>query len=97
MAWFTSYLSDKQQAVVSYTFVRALKSVYDEVRACIRYNVHSTRTWGSNRVIMLPISKEKLQTILNDIELYCGIWGLKINTAKTKAMIFEKVATQHVT
>ena len=46
---------------------------------------------------MLPISKEKLQAILNDFELYCGIWGLKINTAKTKAMIFEKVATQHVT
>ena len=35
-------------------------------------------------------SKENLQSILNDIELYCGIWGLNINTSKTKAMIFEK-------
>ena len=31
-----------------------------------------------------------LQSMLNDIELYCGTWGLKINTAKMKAMIFEK-------
>ena len=31
-----------------------------------------------------------LQSMLNDIELYCGTWGVKINTSKTKAMIFEK-------
>ena len=28
--------------------------------------------------------------MLNDIELYCGTWVLKINTSKTKAVIFEK-------
>ena len=31
-----------------------------------------------------------LQSILYDIESYCTLWGLKINAAKTKAMIFEK-------
>ena len=35
-------------------------------------------------------SPEVLQSILYDIESYCTLWGLKINTAKTKAMIFEK-------
>ena len=40
--------------------------------------------------IVFAKSPEVLQSILNDIESYCTIWGLKINTAKTKAMIFEK-------
>ena len=35
-------------------------------------------------------SPDALQSILHDIELYCGTWGLKINTAKTKDMIFVK-------
>ena len=33
---------------------------------------------------------EGLQSILNDLELYCRTWGLSINISKTKAMIFEK-------
>ena len=35
-------------------------------------------------------SKGTLQLILNDIELYSVIWGLNVNTKKTKAMLFEK-------
>ena len=31
-----------------------------------------------------------LQSILNDLERYCALWGLKINVKETKAMIFEK-------
>ena len=31
-----------------------------------------------------------LQAMLLDIEYYCNAWGLKINTAKTKTMIFQK-------
>jgi hypothetical protein len=27
---------------------------------------------------------------MSDVERYCSLWGLKINTSKTKAMIFEK-------
>ena len=122
---------------VSSKFVRALKSMYDEVRACIRCNGSLSRSFNSymglkqgdpsspllfmmfindlldninsnlenmfklDDIILFMIlyaddavvfarSKENLQSILNDIELYCGIWGLNINTAKTKAMIFEK-------
>lgn len=40
--------------------------------------------------VVFSKSKETLQSLLNDIELYCGLWGLKINTRKTKVMIFEK-------
>ena len=40
-------------------------------------------------------SPEVLQLILNDIESYCTLWGLKINTRKTKAMIFEKGRHTH--
>ena len=35
-------------------------------------------------------SPKAIQSMLADIENYCNIWGLKINTSKTKAMIFEK-------
>ena len=40
-------------------------------------------------------SPETLQKILTDIENYCNMWGLKINTQKTKAMIFEKGRRTH--
>jgi len=37
-----------------------------------------------------------LQSILNDIEKYCITWGLRLNTNKTKIMIFENGRhTQH--
>ena len=40
--------------------------------------------------VVFARSPEVLQSILNDLERYCTSWGLKINIAKTKAMIFEK-------
>ena len=33
-------------------------------------------------------SPQTLQSMLKDIENYCDTWRLKINTSKTKAMIF---------
>ena len=40
--------------------------------------------------VVFAKSPETLQSLLTDIETYCNIWGLKINTAKTKMMIFER-------
>ena len=40
--------------------------------------------------VIFAKSPEALQAMLLDIEHYCNAWGLKINTAKTKTMIFEK-------
>ena len=40
--------------------------------------------------VVFAKSSESLQSILHDIEVYCGTRSLKINTSKTKAMIFEK-------
>ena len=40
--------------------------------------------------VVFAKSKETLQSLLHDIELCCGIWGLKVNTKKTKVMIFER-------
>ena len=122
---------------VSSKFVRALKSMYDVVKACIRYNSTHSNFLNSyiglkqgdptspllfmffindlieninadlenifnldelrlfmilyaDDAVVFSKSKETLQSLLNDIELYCGTWGLKINTRKTKVMIFEK-------
>lgn len=33
---------------------------------------------------------EALQSMLNDLQMYCQTWSLKVNTAKTKIMIFEQ-------
>ena len=33
--------------------------------------------------------------MLTDMENYCNMWGLQINTQKTKAMIFEKGRRTH--
>ena len=40
--------------------------------------------------VVFATSPETLQSLLNDIERYCTVCGMKINTSKTKAMIFEK-------
>lgn len=45
--------------------------------------------------VVFAKSPQALQSILNDIENYCTTWGLKINTMKTKAMIFEKGRHTH--
>ena len=45
--------------------------------------------YADNAVIFAK-SPGVLQSLLQDLEAYCLRWGLKINTSKTKAMIFEK-------
>ena len=50
--------------------------------------------YADDAVVFAKLQKV-LQLILNDIESYCTLWGLKINTRKTKAMIFEKGRHTH--
>ncbi len=40
-------------------------------------------------MILFAKSPECLQLMLNEVENYCNLWGLKINVSKTKAMVFE--------
>ena len=40
--------------------------------------------------VVFAKSPESLQRMLTDIENNCNTWGLKINTSKTKIMVFEK-------
>ena len=122
--------------------VKAIKSIYNTVKSCVRYKssystffsstvglkqgdpslpllfmlfvndiVHNINTDLSNIFsinelklflilsaddqILLTTSPETLQSLLHDIENYCNAWGLKINTDKTKAMIFEKGRHTH--
>ena len=124
-------------ANISSKFVRALSSMYQVVKACIRYkssisqffsseiglkqgdpsspllfmffinditqninsDIKSIFTIDEIQIFMLLYADDAvlfakspvaLQSILNDLERYCALWGLKINVKKTKAMIFEK-------
>ena len=45
--------------------------------------------------VVLAESVESLQTILYDIQNYCNIWHLTINTSKTKIMVFERGRHTH--
>ena len=45
--------------------------------------------------VLFATSPDTLQSLLSDLETYCQLWGLKINTNKTKAMIFEKGRRTH--
>jgi len=40
--------------------------------------------------VLFSTSPDSLQSMLADIEAYCDRWGLKIDTNKTKVLIFEK-------
>jgi len=40
--------------------------------------------------VLFSTSPDSLQSMLADIEAYCGRWGLKMNTNKTEVLIFEK-------
>ena len=119
---------------VSSKFVRAIKSMYNVVKSCVRYksslsgfvssqnglkqgdpssppmfmmfinditdnininiftlqNMQLFMLLYADDAVVFSTSCEFLQSMLNDIELYCGTLGLKINTSKTKVMIFEK-------
>ena len=44
--------------------------------------------------VLFSTSPTSLQSMLNDIESYCTAYGIKINVAKTKVLIFEK-STRH--
>ena len=41
-------------------------------------------------LILFATSPTSLQSMLNNIVIYCNSWDLKINIAKTKVLIFEK-------
>lgn len=122
---------------VSSKLVKAIKSMYNKVKSCIKYkssfsdffethiglkqgdpsspllfmlfvndindcintNLSDIFTINELKIFLILFaddqalfakSPETLQFMLNDIQNYCQLWGLKINTSKTKAMIFEK-------
>ena len=40
--------------------------------------------------VLFSQNPQTLQSMLNDVHLYCETWGLRLNVTKTKIMIFEK-------
>ena len=66
---------------------------------CINSNINDIFTIDKLKLFIILFADDQvvfaksahaLQLLLNDIENYCTTWGIKINTNKTKVMIFEK-------
>lgn len=71
---------------------------------CINHNIEGIFTLEEIKIFVLLFADdaalfahepEALQSMLNDLSDYCHTWGLKVNTSKTKVMIFE--AGRHTT
>ena len=45
--------------------------------------------------VLFAHSPQALQTLLNDLYQYCVTWKVKVNTNKTKLMVFEKRGNTH--
>jgi hypothetical protein len=41
-------------------------------------------------IVLLSETKEGLQNSLSRLARFCKVWGMDINTSKTKIMIFNK-------
>ena len=127
---------------VSCKLVRAIKSMYNTVKSCVKYKSSFSSFFESNiglkqgdssspllfmlfvndvveninsdlenifsvnelklflilfadDQVLFATSPDTLQSLLSDLETYCQLLDLKINTNKTKAMIFEKGRRTH--
>ena len=119
---------------VSLKFVLAIKSMYNTVKAAVRFNSDMSSFFNSNigvkqgdpsstilflyfindtidnfdqnidrlfkcenlfillfadGAVLFAHTPTALQSLLNDLQNFCQYWGLKINTNKTKVIIFE--------
>ena len=84
---FAIYLNDFQDILMqSYNGLKSLTTeIEEEVETCIKLY---TLLYADDTIIMAE-SAEQLQTALNQLNEYCGQWNLKINTDKTKIVIFS--------
>ena len=46
--------------------------------------------------VLFANTPEALQSMLNYLYVYCDMWNLRVNTKKTKIMIFEKAKTYNM-
>ena len=81
---FMIFINDIMQSI--YTYFDEIFSV-DEIRLFLLLY--------ADDAVVFEKSPEVLQCLLRDIESYCTRRGLKINTSKSKAMVFEKGRHTH--
>ena len=49
--------------------------------------------WADD-LVLIALSKQSLQAMINELESFCGEWGLTVNIQKTAIMIFNKGGRQ---
>ena len=71
----------------------------NDILSNIKTDIDGLFTLNELKLFLLPFADdaiifaqkpEALQCILNDLSTYCDTWKLRVNTNKTKVMIFEK-------
>ena len=45
--------------------------------------------WADD-LVLLALDKRSLQSLLNEVNSYCTVWGLTVNLDKTAVLVFNK-------
>lgn len=99
--YFNSYIGLKQGDPSSpLLFMLFVNDIVNNINSNLRdiYTVNELKLFlilFADDQVVFAKSPQTLQSLLTDIENYCETWRLKINTSKTKAMIFEKGRRTH--
>lgn len=94
--FFTSHIGLKQGDPSSpLLFMLFVNDIIDSINSDLDgiFTINETKLFlilFADDQVLFAKSPQTLQSLLTDVERYCETWRLKINTSKTKAMIFEK-------
>ena len=86
---FALYLNDLESYFLQQN-VPCLEKLSDICLDEIQIYVRLFLLFYADDTILIAESPEGLQTALDAFESYCSLWKLKVNTSKTKIVIFSK-------
>lgn len=91
---FTSHYGVKQgcsmSPILSNIFQNDLHDIFQDCDPVEIGGTHFNSISWADDLLLLSHSSEGLQSCLNKLQAYCNQWGLVINVAKTKSMVFTK-------
>jgi len=90
--WFTTKAGVKQGCLLSpLLFSLFLNDITDSLTCGIQICECSIKALlYADDIVILAESPVELQTIINALHKYCLLWGLLVNTEKSKVLIFKR-------